>query len=92
MPNARVERLVLEMGQFGPWAGQAGFVINGTPVSDYNFRSDPGAVKWLFEQGDSLPLTTLVPFNAIRLGYITEPGLDLLAAVERATTDRVAAD
>ena len=88
----RIERLVLEMGQFGPWAGQAGFVINGTPVSDYNFRSDPGAVKWLFEQGDSLPLTTLVPFNAIRLGYITEPGLDLLAAVERATTDRVAAD
>jgi inosine-uridine nucleoside N-ribohydrolase len=88
----RVERLVLEMGQFGPWAGQAGFVINGTPVSDYNFRGDPHAVRWLFETPDVLPETTLVPFNAIRFGYIAEPGLDLLAAVDRATTDRVAAD
>jgi hypothetical protein len=88
----RVERLVLEMGQIGPWAGQAGFVINGTPVSDYNFRGDPGAVQWLLEQGDLLPETTLVPYNAVRFGYITESGLDLLAAVDRATTDRVAAD
>jgi inosine-uridine nucleoside N-ribohydrolase len=88
----RVERLVLEIGQFGPWAGQAGFVINGTPVSDYNFRGDPDSVRWLFETPDVLPETTLVPFNAIRFGYIAEPGLDLLAAVDRATTDRVAAD
>ena len=88
----RVERLVLEMGQFGPWAGQAGFVINGLPVSDYNFRGDPEAARWLFETTEALPDTTLVPFNAIRFGYITEPGLDLLAAVDRATTDRVAAD
>lgn len=88
----RVERLVLEMGQFGPWAGQAGFTINGTPVSDYNFRGDPDAVRWLFAETDPLPETTLVPFNAIRFGYVTEPGLDLLAAIGRRTTDRVAAD
>lgn len=88
----RVERLVLEMGQIGTWAGQAGFTINGTPVSDYNFRGDPGAAQWLFEREDLLPETTLVPFNAIRFGYITESGLDLLASVDRATTDRVAAD
>jgi hypothetical protein len=88
----RIERLVLEMGQFGPWAGQAGFVINGTPVSDYNFRSDPDAARWLFETTDDLPATTLVPYNAIRFGYVTEAGLDLLAAVGRPATDRAAAD
>ena len=88
----RVERLVLEMGQFGPWSGQAGFVINGKSVSDYNFRGDPDAVRWLLETPDVLPETTLVPFNAIRFGYIAEPGLDLLASAGRATTDRVAAD
>ena len=88
----RVERLMLEMGQIGPWAGQAGFTINGMPVSDYNFRSDPDAAKWLFDTADLLPETTLVPFNSIRFGYVTEPGLDLLAAVDRATTDRVSAD
>ena len=88
----RVERLVLEMGQIGPWAGRAGFLINGNPVSDYNFRGDPDAARWLFETTDELPETTLVPYNAVRFGYVTEPGLDLLAAVDRATTDRVAAD
>lgn len=88
----RIEHLVLEMGQFGPWAGQAGFVINGTPVSDYNFRSDPDAARWLFETTDDLPATTLVPYNAIRFGYVTEAGLDLLAAVGRPATDRAAAD
>ncbi len=88
----RIDRLVLEMGQIGPWAGQAGFTINGTPVSDYNFRGDPEAARWLLEGEDSLPETTLVPFNAIRFGFVTEPGLDLLAAVDRATTARVAAD
>ncbi len=89
----RVERLVLEMGQIGP-VGRAGGIPDQRQCRSPTTTSVaiPMRPRWLFETTDELPETTLVPYNAVRFGYITEPGLDLLAAVDRATTDRVAAD
>ena len=77
----RLDELVLEMGQFGKWEDEVGFSIGTQTVSDFNFRTDPLSVRWLCEEaGADLPETTFVPFNAIRFGYVTEPGLGMLAA------------
>lgn len=78
--GAHLERVYLEMGQYGEWAGHAGFVINGVPVGDYNFRGDPGSVVWVVADETERPPLTFVPFNAIVEGMVSSAGLDVLAA------------
>ena len=89
----RVDELYLEMGQYGVWAGEAGFPILDARVSDYNFRADPGSVQWLLDlkAGNAVtPSLTLVPFNAIRQGIVTEFMLDSMARSGRPAAASIA--
>ena len=91
----QVDELYLEMGQFGVWAGQVGFQIGDTRVADYNFRADPGSVQWLLDSKSALenvPALTLVPYNAIRQGLVTEFMLDSMARSKRPAAVAIAAD
>ena len=91
----QVNELYLEMGQYGEWAGQVGFQIGEARVADYNFRCDPGSVQSLLdlnESNEAFPAFTLVPYNAIREGLVTEFMLDAMAMSARPAAVQIAAD
>ena len=91
----QVDGLYLEMGQYGEWAGQVGFPIGDTRVSDYNFRADTGSVRSLLDlraDNDAFPALTLVPYNAIREGLVTEFMLDAMVLSGRPAATRIAED
>lgn len=86
----KIDRIIIEMGMFGVWAGEGAFDINDIEVGDANFLNDPDAVTWLVEDAPSRPPFRFVPFNTVRFGLVTPPMIDSLWQINGPVSSRVA--